>query len=79
MKTAHTPTLHYDAPYIHGDDSLFLAVCADKAHHLGPVFAVAPELLAALEALANCPDYRGINTLEMRNARAAIAKAKGEP
>ncbi len=41
------------------------------------LIASAPDLLAALEALANCPDYRGIATHEMTQARAAIARAKG--
>ena len=36
------------------------------------------ELVEALEALANCPDYRGIATHEMSAARAALANAKGE-
>ena len=43
------------------------------------LIAAAPELLAALEALADCPDYRHINTHEMNSARAAIAAAKGTP
>jgi len=41
-------------------------------------FEAAPELLAALKALVACPDYRGINTHEMRLAQAAIAKAEGK-
>lgn len=42
-----------------------------------PLIAAAPELLAALEALVNCPDYAGIRTHEMRAAHDAIAKARG--
>lgn len=41
------------------------------------LIAAAPELLEALKALVNCPDYKGINTHEMNAARAAIAKAEG--
>jgi hypothetical protein len=41
------------------------------------LISAAPELLAALEALVECPDYRGISTHEMSHAREAIAKAKG--
>jgi len=42
-----------------------------------PLVSAAPELLAALIGLVECPDYRGIETHEMGAARAAIAKAKG--
>lgn len=41
------------------------------------LIAAAPELLVALVALVECPDYRGRKTHEMTAARAAIAKALG--
>lgn len=41
------------------------------------LIAAAPELLDALKALVNCPDYKHIGTLEMVQAKAAIAKAEG--
>lgn len=34
-----------------------------------------PNLLAAARAVSECPDYRGINTHEMDNLRAALANA----
>ena len=40
------------------------------------LIAAAPELLAALRALTNCLDYRGMDTHEMDAARAAIFKAE---
>lgn len=35
------------------------------------------ELLEALKAVVDCPDYKGIHTHEMNAARAAIRKAEG--
>lgn len=42
------------------------------------LFAAAPELLAALQAMVDCPDYRGIATHEMTNARKVLAKARSD-
>jgi hypothetical protein len=36
------------------------------------------ELVTALGLLVNCPDYRSIKTHEMDQARAILAKVKGE-
>lgn len=44
---------------------------------LSVLISAAPELLEALQALVDCPDYRRIKTHEMRAAKAAIAKATG--
>ncbi len=37
------------------------------------LLAAAPELKAALTALVNCPDYEGIKTHEMREARSLLS------
>lgn len=80
---AALPRLTFSAPYVHDENGdRFLAVCADKAAHLGPLFAAAPDLLAALEwaviALRDVPDSHGINRAAIcEQARAAIAAATG--
>lgn len=43
-----------------------------------PLHKAAPELLAALESIVNCPDYNDIHTHQLLDAKAAIKKAKGE-
>ena len=55
-----------------------VTMSSERSEAHARLIAAAPDLLAALEALANCPDYRGIATHEMTAARAAIAKVKGE-
>lgn len=56
-------------------DNGTLPVERDANAHL---IAAAPELVEALRALVDCPDYRGINTLEMRRATSILAKLEGK-
>jgi hypothetical protein len=43
-----------------------------------PIIAAAPEMLAALEELVDAAEYRGFHPEFLINARAAIAKARGQ-
>lgn len=61
-------------------DGLYLAGMYYTAHPENVIAdatlaAAAPQMLAALIGVVNCPDYRDIDTHEMHAARAAIAAA----
>ena len=65
------------------EDDFFVEIWGEKAKEYGYVMAAAPELLEALEELAdivdglnNGDDYK-IDCFTTQPARAAIAKAKG--
>jgi hypothetical protein len=66
--------------FIYGPSGEAVADCDHKTNSPGEnlanarLIAAAPELLSALQALVDCPDYRGIGTYEMRQARLALAK-----
>jgi hypothetical protein len=76
-------------PYVYSadnDGNIIGEICRPEAPQTGMMeeaganarlIAAAPELLDALRALVNCPDYANIRTHEMIAARAAISKAEG--
>ena len=81
-QTAHTPgPLSFDGCGINGGDeyksriATFAKIRGDDAMHYGPLFAAAPELLAACKALLAHLPY-GNEALQIK-AQAAIAKATG--
>lgn len=79
---SHTPALSFDGTYIHdASGDRFLAVCADKAKHLGPVFAASPELLSIAQRWLAWTQ-NGVQPIAVRiqleaDTRAAITKAEG--
>ena len=84
MSAQHTPgACSYDPTdrTISGDGAPRARCYADRDEHVyGPLFAAAPELLAALEGFMEACRVDGIPQgwgLFEHNARAAIAKARG--
>ena len=92
MTTTHTPGPW--ATYINGGKDGWIAnaegdliACAVRGDNMAAnarLIAATPDLLAALEALADCagitalPGFRAELDAAMKDARAAIANAKGE-
>ena len=90
MKTTtqtNRPELSFDGCGINGPDEhrTRIATFFNGADKYGPLFASAPELLAALESITKSYDAllfaygkeHGWGTIESDNARAAIQAAKG--
>jgi hypothetical protein len=73
-----TPEWFYLATVYADDDGFKRVAMAFESEADARLIAAAPELLEALRALVDCPDYAGIQTHEMRRARAAITKATRE-
>jgi hypothetical protein len=74
------------APTVYSEKGQQIAVCRDAgctcftAEDVGNarLIASAPDLLSALEWLADCAADMGADAIQLRDARAAIAKAKGQ-